>query len=48
MARWKNQTSIDNAKAAVQAEFKRIGFNGAEFYQRLNIKLERGIYTKVN
>jgi len=48
VARWKDQTSIDNAKAAVQAEFKRIGFNGTEFYQRLNIKLERGIYTKVN
>jgi len=48
VAFWENQNSIDSAKAAAQAEFKRIGFNAAEFFQRLNIKLERGIFSRYN
>jgi heme-degrading monooxygenase HmoA len=46
IAIWKNQESLSNAKNAVQAEYKRIDFNPADFYQRLNIKLERGIYNE--
>ncbi len=47
VAVWKNQDSLNNAKDAVQAEYKRIGFNPAEFYQRLNIKMERGLYHEL-
>ncbi len=39
-----NDAFFNKAKEAVQAEFKRIGFFPNEFYQRLNIKLERGTY----
>jgi hypothetical protein len=45
IAIWENQDKVNNAKTAVQNEFKRIGFNPNEFYQRLNIKMERGQYT---
>jgi heme-degrading monooxygenase HmoA len=42
---WKDAESINNAKAAVEAEYQRIGFNLKEFCQKNNIKLERnGIY----
>ena len=44
MAIWENQEKLDEAKQTVQTEFKRIGFNPVEFYQRLNIKMEREQY----
>lgn len=47
VAIWKDHKSIDNAKLTVQAEYKRIGFNPVEFYQRLNIKMERGIFNEL-
>lgn len=31
----------------MQLEFKRISFNLNEFYNRLNIKVERGLYEKL-
>ncbi len=43
---WESLSHLDNAKSAVQAEFKRINFNPSEFYQRLGIKMERGLYQK--
>lgn len=46
-ATWKNQDYLNEAKDLVQAEFKRINFNPPAFYQRLNIKLERGIFTYI-
>jgi len=46
VAIWENQESLSNAKNAVQAEYKRIDFNPADFYQRLNIIMERGIYNE--
>ncbi len=46
IANWQSMMNINNAKEAIQAEFKRINFNPAELYQRLNIRFERGIYTK--
>lgn len=46
VAIWKDQESLSNAKNAVQAEYKRIDFNPADFYQRLNIIMERGIYNE--
>jgi hypothetical protein len=45
VAVWQNQSSLDNAKNAILDEYRRIGFNPVEFYQRLNIKMERGLYT---
>ncbi len=48
IATWENEDAINKAKEAVQAEFKRIGFNPFEFYQRLEIKLERGIYRSLS
>jgi predicted ester cyclase/heme-degrading monooxygenase HmoA len=47
IAVWENPDKLNEAKTAVQAEYERIGFNPAEFYQRLNIKMERGQYTKL-
>ena len=43
---WKNEVSLTNAKNAVQAEYKKTGFNPPEFFRRVNVKAERGIYTK--
>jgi len=45
IAIWQSQDNLNNAKSAVQAEYKRIDFNPIEFYKRLNIKMERGLYT---
>ncbi|UWX60023.1 ester cyclase [Chryseobacterium oranimense] len=41
---WQNQDKLNEAKIAVQAEYKRIGFNPKDFYEKLNIKMERGQY----
>lgn len=48
IAGWKSMEKLNEAKTAVQAEFKRIGFNPVEFYERLKIKMERGQYTILN
>jgi hypothetical protein len=48
IAVWENQEYPDKAKVLVQAEFNRINFNPVEFYQCLNVKLERGLYQKLN
>lgn len=47
IAVWESQGKLDNAKHAMQAEFKRLNFNPNEFYQRLNIIAERGLYEKL-
>ena len=45
IAVWQSQEDLSNAKSIVQDEYKRIDFNPIEFSKRLNIKMERGIYT---
>lgn len=45
IAKWQNHEAITAAKAAVLAEYERIGFKPADFYNRLHIQLERGIFT---
>lgn len=45
IAVWQSQEDLYNAKNAVQAEYKRIDFNPDEFLKRLNITMERGLYT---
>lgn len=47
VAVWTDSESLEQARNLVQSEFKKTGFNPAEFYQRLNIKFERGIYNVV-
>ena len=47
VAVWENETVISNAKAAVQAEYKRIGFNMPQFLEQAGIIIERGIYEAV-
>ncbi|MDQ0966648.1 steroid delta-isomerase-like uncharacterized protein [Flavobacterium sp. W4I14] len=46
IAAWENQDKLNKAKTTVQTEYKRIGFNPVDFYQRLNIKMERGQYSR--
>jgi len=48
IAVWENEQVVSKAREAVQAEYNRIGFKPLEFYQRLNIKLERGIYHEMS
>ncbi len=43
VATWQNEQALAKAKESVQNEYRRTGFNPAEFYQRLNISLERNI-----
>jgi len=47
IAIWENQERLTEAKNAVQTEYARIGFNPVEFYQRLNINMERGLYHEM-
>jgi steroid delta-isomerase-like uncharacterized protein len=45
VAVWQDQDHLEQAKEAIQAEFRRTAFNPQEFYKRLNIKLERETYV---
>ena len=45
IAIWQNAEVLARAKAAVQAEYQRIGFNSAELLTKLNITMERDIYN---
>lgn len=45
IATWESQDKLNKAKSSVQEEYKRIGFKPTEFYQQLNIKMEREIYS---
>ena len=47
VAVWENETLINNAKNAVQSEYKRIGFNMPQFLEQAGITIERGIYEEV-
>jgi heme-degrading monooxygenase HmoA len=46
ITQWINEISLNNAKNEVLSDYKKTGFNPSEFFQRLNVKAERGIYTK--
>ena len=46
IAVWENQGSVEKAKEAVQAEYKKQGFDPAAMFNRLNIVLERGFYKE--
>ena len=44
---WETEDAIKKAKATVQAEYKKQGFNPTEMMERLHITLDRGTYTEV-
>jgi predicted ester cyclase len=48
VAEWESKEAIDKAKEAVQAEYKREGFDMPGMLKRLNITIDRGIYTDVH
>lgn len=45
VAQWENKEALNKAKEAVQAEYKKQGFDTAEMFKRLNITADRAIYT---
>lgn len=45
VAQWQSKEAIDKAKEAVQAEYKKQGFDREELYRRLQITMDRGVYT---
>lgn len=47
VARWENLDAMNKAKEAVQAEYKREGFDPAELIKRLNISADRGTYKEL-
>lgn len=48
MAIWKNEAALQMAREEVQAEYRREGFDLPAFCQQKGIKIERGIYHKLN
>jgi len=46
IAVWQNADALNNAKAAVQAEYQRIGFNPAALLAKWDIKMERDIFEE--
>ncbi|MXO03424.1 hypothetical protein [Flavobacterium sp. HBTb2-11-1] len=46
IAVWENEMVLKNAKEAVQAYYKKEGFNISEMFARLNITMERNIYKE--
>lgn len=48
IAVWQNEDFLKQAKQLVQAEHIRIGFNPLEFYEYLNIQMEREIFFGID
>ena len=48
IAVWENEQAVKKAKEAVQAEYKRQGFDLAAMLERLNITIDRGVYTEAS
>lgn len=46
IAVWENETVLKSAKEAVQAYYKKEGFNISEMFERLHITMERNIYKE--
>ena len=47
VAIWQNAEYVKNARNSMEAEYKRTNFDRAAFYDRLELKSERGVYTDV-
>jgi predicted ester cyclase len=48
VALWKNSEALNNAKEAVQAQYKKEGFDAPAMFKRLGITADRGIYSQVH
>lgn len=48
VALWQSREAVNSAKEAVQAEYKKQGFDAAEMFKRLHITIDRGIYTQLH
>lgn len=48
VALWQNKEALNNAKEAVQAEYKKQGFDAHAMLKRLNITVDRGIYNQLH
>ena len=48
IATWESEEALSEAKAAVQTEYQRIGFNPQELLTRLNITMDRGVYQPMD
>jgi predicted ester cyclase/heme-degrading monooxygenase HmoA len=48
IAVWENEAALANAKEAVQAAYKQIGFDPAEMTKRLGITLDRAVYKALD
>lgn len=48
VAEWASMEALKKAKETVQAEYKKQGFDAAEMLKRLNITVDRGVYTTAN
>lgn len=46
IARWSGEEALGKAKAAVQAEYKKQGFDPAAFLQQWGIRMERGVFRE--
>jgi steroid delta-isomerase-like uncharacterized protein len=46
VARWANMEAVGKAKGAVQAEYQKEGFDPMAMMKRLNITIDRGLYTE--
>jgi hypothetical protein len=44
IATWESEGALSKAKAAVQTEYQRTGFNPQELLTRLNITMDRNVY----
>jgi predicted ester cyclase len=47
VALWQSQEALNKAKEAVQAAYKKEGFDAPAMFKRLGITLDRGIYTQI-
>ncbi|MCS3797762.1 ester cyclase [Niastella sp. OAS944] len=48
VALWQNSEALNNAKEAVQTEYKKEGFDAPAMFKRLGITADRGIYTQTH
>lgn len=48
VAMWQSAEALGNAKEAVQAGYKKEGFDAPAMFKRLGITADRGIYTRVH
>jgi predicted ester cyclase len=48
VAQWENKEALNKAREIVQAEYKKQGFDMPAMLKRLNIVVDRGIYTSVS